>query len=184
MNFPQPFQRLRTRVSFHGTDSDQRTTDRSCTCPRQQLRISHTHPRLYIGVQRRSRSYHKRTPSTHDPRILTVIHSLIRNPGASLSSAHNHTRAYDHAKVYELSDDATPVEHQCGTWSRSRGYDEIGCTASGGMAVRGEWSIMDASRCKYQELIAHLPLVSHPDPKVLVIGGGVILAVLRHDTVE
>ena len=61
MNFPQPFQRLRTRVSFHGTDSDQRTTDRSCTCPRQQLRISHTYLRLYIGVQRRSRSYHKRT---------------------------------------------------------------------------------------------------------------------------
>ncbi|OSD05658.1 saccharopine dehydrogenase [Trametes coccinea BRFM310] len=40
----------------------------------------------------------------------------------------------------------------------------------------------------YQEMIAHLPLASHPDPrKVLVIGGGdggVIREVLKHPTVE
>jgi spermidine synthase len=40
----------------------------------------------------------------------------------------------------------------------------------------------------YQELIAHLPLATHPNPKkVLVIGGGdggVVREVLKHDTVE
>ncbi|OBZ72751.1 Saccharopine dehydrogenase [NADP(+), L-glutamate-forming] [Grifola frondosa] len=40
----------------------------------------------------------------------------------------------------------------------------------------------------YQEMIAHLPLASHPDPKkVLVIGGGdggVVREVLKHNTVE
>lgn len=41
---------------------------------------------------------------------------------------------------------------------------------------------------RYQEMIAHIPLASHPNPKkVLVIGGGdggVVREVLRHDTVE
>ncbi|KAI0323973.1 glyceraldehyde-3-phosphate dehydrogenase-like protein [Cubamyces sp. BRFM 1775] len=41
---------------------------------------------------------------------------------------------------------------------------------------------------RYQEMIAHLPLASHPNPKkVLVIGGGdgsVVREVLKHDTVE
>lgn len=40
----------------------------------------------------------------------------------------------------------------------------------------------------YQELIAHLPLASHPNPKkVLVIGGGdggVVREVLKHQCVE
>jgi len=40
----------------------------------------------------------------------------------------------------------------------------------------------------YQEMIAHLPLTSHPNPKkVLVIGGGdggVVREVLRHESVE
>jgi hypothetical protein len=47
---------------------------------------------------------------------------------------------------------------------------------------------MVISFCRYQEMIAHLPLASHPNPKkVLVIGGGdggVIREVLKHDTVE
>ena len=41
---------------------------------------------------------------------------------------------------------------------------------------------------RYQEMITHLPLASHPNPKkVLVIGGGdggVVREVLKHDTVE
>lgn len=41
---------------------------------------------------------------------------------------------------------------------------------------------------RYQEMIAHLPLASHPNPKkVLVIGGGdggVVREVLKHDIVE
>jgi spermidine synthase len=41
---------------------------------------------------------------------------------------------------------------------------------------------------RYQEMIAHIPLASHPNPKkVLVIGGGdggVVREVLKHDTVE
>ncbi|KAI0323814.1 glyceraldehyde-3-phosphate dehydrogenase-like protein [Cubamyces sp. BRFM 1775] len=41
---------------------------------------------------------------------------------------------------------------------------------------------------RYQEMIAHLPLASHPNPKkVLVIGGGdsgIVREVLKHDTVE
>ena len=40
----------------------------------------------------------------------------------------------------------------------------------------------------YQEMIAHIPLTSHPDPKnVLVIGGGdggVVREVLKHESVE
>ncbi len=40
----------------------------------------------------------------------------------------------------------------------------------------------------YQEMIAHLPLTSHPNPKtVLVIGGGdggVVREVLKHESVE
>lgn len=40
----------------------------------------------------------------------------------------------------------------------------------------------------YQEMIAHIPLNSHPNPKkVLVIGGGdggVVREVLRHESVE
>ena len=45
-----------------------------------------------------------------------------------------------------------------------------------------------AQRCRYQEMIAHIPLASHPNPKkVLVIGGGdggVVREVLKHQTVE
>ena len=41
---------------------------------------------------------------------------------------------------------------------------------------------------RYQEMIAHLPLATHPNPKkVLVIGGGdggVVREALKHDTVE
>ena len=40
----------------------------------------------------------------------------------------------------------------------------------------------------YQEMIAHIPLAAHPNPKrVLVIGGGdggVVREVLKHDTVK
>jgi spermidine synthase len=43
-------------------------------------------------------------------------------------------------------------------------------------------------RLSYQEMIAHLPLASHPNPKnVLVIGGGdggVVREVLKHESVE
>lgn len=43
-------------------------------------------------------------------------------------------------------------------------------------------------RLSYQEMIAHLPLASHPNPKnVLVIGGGdggVVREVLKHGSVE
>jgi spermidine synthase len=41
---------------------------------------------------------------------------------------------------------------------------------------------------RYQEMIAHIPLASHPSPKkVLVIGGGdggVVREVLKHEGVE
>ena len=41
---------------------------------------------------------------------------------------------------------------------------------------------------RYQEMIAHIPLASHPNPKkVLVIGGGdggVVREVLKHASVE
>ena len=48
--------------------------------------------------------------------------------------------------------------------------------------------VIAARNCRYQEMIAHLPLASHPNPKkVLVIGGGdggVVREVLKHDSVE
>ena len=41
---------------------------------------------------------------------------------------------------------------------------------------------------RYQEMIAHIPMASHPEPKdVLVVGGGdggVIREVLKHKSVE
>lgn len=41
---------------------------------------------------------------------------------------------------------------------------------------------------RYQEMIAHIPLASHPNPKkVLVIGGGdggVVREALKHSTIE
>jgi predicted membrane-bound spermidine synthase len=41
---------------------------------------------------------------------------------------------------------------------------------------------------RYQEMIAHIPIASHPDPKsVLVVGGGdggVIREALKHKSVE
>ena len=41
---------------------------------------------------------------------------------------------------------------------------------------------------RYQEMITHIPMASHPNPKkVLVIGGGdggVVREVLKHNTVE
>ena len=50
-----------------------------------------------------------------------------------------------------------------------------------------EWAKLTCT-FRYQEMIAHLPLASHPNPKkVLVIGGGdggVVREVLKHDTVE
>ena len=50
------------------------------------------------------------------------------------------------------------------------------------------YGVIDKDACRYQEMIAHLPLASHPDPKrVLVVGGGdggVVREVLKHDTVE
>ena len=57
----------------------------------------------------------------------------------------------------------------------------------------GSWtakpcSIADKVRDRYQEMIAHLALNAHPDPKsVLVIGGGdggVLREVVKHSTVE
>lgn len=46
----------------------------------------------------------------------------------------------------------------------------------------------DIVMLSYQEMIAHLPLTSHPNPKyVLVIGGGdggVVREVLKHESVE
>jgi spermidine synthase len=41
---------------------------------------------------------------------------------------------------------------------------------------------------RYQEMIAHIPIASHPDPKtILVVGGGdggVIREALKHKSVE
>lgn len=49
-------------------------------------------------------------------------------------------------------------------------------------------NLISINLARYQEMIAHLPLASHPNPKkVLVIGGGdggVVREVLKHDTVE
>jgi len=48
--------------------------------------------------------------------------------------------------------------------------------------------LTDLDECAYQEMIAHLPLMAHPNPKkVLVIGGGdggVIREVCKHKSVE
>lgn len=56
------------------------------------------------------------------------------------------------------------------------------------MALDGVIQITERDEFSYQEMIAHLPLFSHPNPKrVLIIGGGdggVLREVLKHPSVE
>ncbi|KAG5644355.1 hypothetical protein DXG03_008652 [Asterophora parasitica] len=56
------------------------------------------------------------------------------------------------------------------------------------LVLDGAIQATERDEFSYQEMIAHLPLASHPNPKkVLVIGGGdggVVREVLKHDTVE
>ncbi|KDQ53705.1 hypothetical protein JAAARDRAFT_136604 [Jaapia argillacea MUCL 33604] len=56
------------------------------------------------------------------------------------------------------------------------------------LVLDGVIQVTERDEFSYQEMIAHLPLASHPNPKkVLVIGGGdggVVREVLKHDTVE
>ena len=63
--------------------------------------------------------------------------------------------------------------------------DEFSYACSGGTSFHFRLNLLLS---RYQEMIAHLPLTSHPNPKkVLVIGGGdggVVREVLKHDTVE
>lgn len=50
------------------------------------------------------------------------------------------------------------------------------------------WADRNTMHIRYQEMITHLAMNSHPNPKkVLVIGGGdggVLREVVKHDTVE
>ncbi|CAL1703043.1 unnamed protein product [Somion occarium] len=56
------------------------------------------------------------------------------------------------------------------------------------LVLDGVIQVTERDEFSYQEMIAHLPLASHPNPKkVLVIGGGdggVVREVLKHETVE
>ncbi|KAL4246140.1 spermidine/spermine synthase family protein [Abortiporus biennis] len=56
------------------------------------------------------------------------------------------------------------------------------------LVLDGVIQVTERDEFSYQEMIAHLPLASHPNPKkVLVIGGGdggVVREVLKHNTVE
>ena len=56
------------------------------------------------------------------------------------------------------------------------------------LMLDGVIQITERDECGYQEMIAHLPLCSHPNPeKVLIIGGGdggVLREVLRHPCVK
>lgn len=56
------------------------------------------------------------------------------------------------------------------------------------LVLDGVIQVTERDEFSYQEMIAHLPLASHPNPKkVLVIGGGdggVVREVLKHESVE
>jgi len=56
------------------------------------------------------------------------------------------------------------------------------------LVIDGVIQLTEKDECAYQEMIAHLPLFSHPNPKsVLIVGGGdggVIREVLKHKGVE
>ncbi|CAI8037195.1 Spermidine synthase, partial [Geodia barretti] len=56
------------------------------------------------------------------------------------------------------------------------------------LALDGVIQCTDRDECSYQEMMAHLPLCSHPNPsKVLVVGGGdggVVREVAKHSCVE
>lgn len=56
------------------------------------------------------------------------------------------------------------------------------------LVLDGVIQLTERDECSYQEMMAHLPMCSHPCPKkVLVIGGGdggVVREVIKHDCVE
>jgi spermidine synthase len=56
------------------------------------------------------------------------------------------------------------------------------------LALDGVMQFTERDECAYQEMMAHVPLFSHPDPKkVLVVGGGdggVLREIARHQCVE
>lgn len=64
---------------------------------------------------------------------------------------------------------------------RSKTYGRV-------LALDGVIQCTERDEFSYQEMIAHIPLFSHPNPKrVLVIGGGdggVIREVVKHDCIE
>lgn len=64
---------------------------------------------------------------------------------------------------------------------RSKTYGRV-------LALDGVIQCTERDEFSYQEMIAHIPLLSHPNPKrVLVIGGGdggVLREVVKHDCVE
>lgn len=56
------------------------------------------------------------------------------------------------------------------------------------LVLDGVIQLTERDECAYQEMIAHLPLFSHPDPRrVLIVGGGdggVLREVVKHGGVE
>ena len=56
------------------------------------------------------------------------------------------------------------------------------------LVLDGVIQVTERDECSYQEMITHLPMCSHPEPKnVLVVGGGdggVLREVLKHKSVE
>lgn len=64
---------------------------------------------------------------------------------------------------------------------RSKTYGRV-------LALDGVIQCTERDEFSYQEMIAHVPLFSHPSPKrVLVIGGGdggVVREIVKHDCVE
>jgi spermidine synthase len=76
-----------------------------------------------------------------------------------------------------------PATSACKAWSR--GWEAL--QHGDGLVLVPEFWLIPALH-RYQEMITHLAMNSHPDPKkVLVIGGGdggVLREVVKHDTVE
>jgi spermidine synthase len=73
------------------------------------------------------------------------------------------------------------ISGPCNRFTRSKTYGRV-------LALDGVIQCTERDEFSYQEMIAHVPLFSHPNPKrVLVIGGGdggVVREVVKHACVE
>lgn len=96
---------------------------------------------------------------------------------------HHEKSQYQDVLIFESTDHGTVLVLDNVIQCTER--DEFSCVSS---SLTAEFCWLTEEGCRYQEMITHLAMMSHPNPKkVLVIGGGdggVLREVVKHETVE